>query len=413
MSTVDSGIENQQIINVKPEEMEFFREFTRKHKIKWELDQQENNILVLSASLVGFINTPYRQITLSPKYSELTFQHVLRLYLYVYSYNQNSSSQLLDVSNANTSFELAQQFMNYLEDNINRGINRNYKITNVSEKALIGRVNINKTLLNLRQHKKLPVITKKFVLSTDTPINRILVGALRKLAKVDDYRQRALYLLDFFRDVTNPIEQNGDMAFKSIIFNSNNEYYRRTLSLAAMIIDNYEYEDFGYDKGTDSFLLNFDALYEDFVIKVLTESSINTEFSTWNRMQTFATVKGTNQSIVYQPDILFKYKKEDPENDFKPSAFAILDCKNKAHHVFKNADVYQVISYSRKLNAKKTLLLYPSFMPRQSEQLLLDNELFSPSEIYAAFVNIGDIDQNSFLHSIELFRDEVLRIINF
>lgn len=411
MSTVNSGIENQQIINIKPQEMDFFRSFTRKHRIKWDLEQQENNILVLSASLVGFINTPYRQITLSPKYSELTFQHVLRLYLYVYSYNQNSSSQLLDVSNANASFELAQQFMNYLEDNINRGINRNYKMNNTSDKVLVGKLNLGKTFLNLRQHRKFPVATKRFVLSTDTPINRILVGALKKLAKVDDYRQRALSLLDYFKDVTNSVEKNGDIAFKSIIFNSNNEYYRRTLSLAAMIIDNYEYEDFGYDKGTDSFLLNFDALYEDFVIKVLTESSANTGFSTWNKMQIFATVRRTNQTIVYQPDILFKYKKEDPENNFKPSAFAILDCKNKAHHIFKNADVYQVISYSRKLNAKKTLLLYPSFIPRHSEQLLLDSELFNPSEIYAAFINIGDVDQNSFLHSIELFRDEVSKII--
>ena len=128
-------------------------------------------------------------------------------------------------------------------------------------------------------------------------------------------------------------------------------------------------------------------------------------------MELFASLKNTNQSIVYKPDILFKYKKEDPNNNFKPSAYAVLDCKNKAYHIFKNADVYQLISYSRKLNAHKALLLDPSFKERHSEQLLLDRDLFSPSEIYASFINIGDIDQSSFLASIDSFRNEVLRII--
>lgn len=411
MNSVENSIENQQIINVLPEEKKFFKKFVKKHGIRWDYSQQENNILVLSASLVGFINTPYRQITLSPKYSELTFKHVLRLYLYVYSYNQNSSSQLLDVSDTDTSFNLADQFFSSLEENIHKGIDRQYVIKESTSKAVKGRLRANQTLMNLRMFKERPISSNTFKLSMNTPINKIIVGALLKLYHVDAYKSKSLYFMDLFDSVTRPVTKNGDKAFRDINFNSNNEYYRKTLSLAAMIIDDYEYEDFGDDKGTDSFLINFDALYEDFVIKVLSESSVNLGFSIWEKMELFASLKNTNQSIVYKPDILFKYKKEDPNNNFKPSAYAVLDCKNKAYHIFKNADVYQLISYSRKLNAHKALLLYPSFKERHSEQLLLDRDLFSPSEIYASFINIGDIDQSSFLASIDSFRNEVLRII--
>ncbi|MFR0515005.1 5-methylcytosine restriction system specificity protein McrC [Limosilactobacillus mucosae] len=405
------GIKNQTIINVLDKEVPFFEEFTRKQGIDWPSDQKNNGLLILSASMVGFIITPYREIKLPVKYSEITFEHILRMYLYVHTYRNNDDAKELDVTSNNDDLDITKSFFRLLEKQLNNGIIRTYEKTNVNSRTVVGRVNWIKSYENILKRKSNPIVAQNYKLTTNNDINRLIVGALNKLSHSNLYALQARNYLDFFSDVKNPIQKKGTNFLHTIVFNSNTNRYRKILNYAAMIIDNTDYSDLGNNTGMQSFLLNFDALYEDFVIKVLTEESHTQGFSTWGRMHVFAQ-SSFNNEIVYKPDILFKYIKEDPNNDYKESSFGVLDCKNKAHSVFKNADVYQIISYSRKLAAKKTILLYPSFEPKVHEVLSLDYDLFSPSVIYAVFVNIANDEGEEFLESVRSFAKDVVTILN-
>lgn len=405
------GIKNQTIIKVLDKEIPFFEDFTRKHGIVWPNDQKDNGLLILSASMVGFIATPYREIKLPVKYSEITFEHILRMYLYVHTYRKNDDAKELDVTSNSDDLDITKSFFRLLEKQLNNGIIRTYERSNVNSRTVIGKVKWIKSYKNILKRNNDPIVAQSFRLTTNNKINRLIVGALNKLSKSSSYALSAKNYLDFFRDVRNPIEKNGAKFLHTIVFNSNTNRYKKILNYAAMIIDNTDYSDLGSNTGMQSFLLNFDALYEDFVIKVLTEESHTQGFSTWGKMHTFAQ-SSFNSEIVYKPDILFKYLSEDPNNDYKESSFGVLDCKNKAHSIFKNADVYQVISYSRKLSAKRTILLYPSFKPKEHEVLSLDYDLFRPASIYASFVNIANDEGTEFLRSIRSFAKDVVTILN-
>lgn len=92
----------QNIITVQPKETAFFEEFTKKYAISWTREEKLNNILPLSKSYVGYITTPTRVISLNPKYHEIGFEHIIRIYLYVYGYRPTDSAAILDVSESET-----------------------------------------------------------------------------------------------------------------------------------------------------------------------------------------------------------------------------------------------------------------------------------------------------------------------
>lgn len=86
-----------------------------------------------------------------------------------------------------------------------------------------------------------------------------------------------------------------------------------------MIIDQLTYSDKGSSIGTDSFLVNFDRLFENFVAKVLKEIPEKREFTTWSAKKRFADVIGSTgvySGREYQPDIIYRYKEEDEAFDY-------------------------------------------------------------------------------------------------
>lgn len=207
---------------------------------------------------------------------------------------------------------------------------------------------------------------------------------------------------------------NGSLILERINFNSNTARYRRTLTYAAMIIDQLSYSDKGSTVGTDSFLINFDRLFEDFVIKVLKDIPEKKEFTTWIGKKKFADVvreSGIHEDREYQPDIIYRFQQEDEKRDYLPSAYAVLDVKNKAYGQFKNADIYQILTYARLLGSKKAMLLYPSFFRKKPKRLLLNQNIFDPSVISACYVNIADDSGEEFLKSINYFADIVVKVL--
>jgi 5-methylcytosine-specific restriction enzyme subunit McrC len=411
------GIENevaeQNIITIQDGEFAFFEEFTKRNGIAWSYEEKKNNILPLSKSYVGYITTPVRVLTFKPKYNEIGFEHIIRLYLYVYGYRPTDSAAILDVSESDTSADVADMFIKNLRRNVQEGIIRTYKRENIRTGMLKGRVNYTKTYMNTRMNKRKAVSTEVSTLSLDNDYNSLIQTALRKLQHIRKYTSVAIELSMYFEGAADDVT-NGSLILEQLVFNSNTARYRRTLTYAAMIVDQLSYSDKGSAVGTDSFLINFDRLFEDFVAKILKEIPEKKEFCTWSNKRKFAEVIDAterNEERDYQPDIIYRFVSEDEKYDYMPSAFAVLDVKNKAYGQFKNADIYQILTYTRLLHSEKSLLLYPSFQRRKPEILSLEASIFSPSIIYACFVNIADESGTSFLDSVHWFADIVIKTI--
>lgn len=398
-------IADHHIIKVLNTEEDFFEKFAKRNNIPWKTDDRVNNIFPISKSYVGYIVTPQRKINLLPKYREVKFEHIFRMYLYVYNYKNSDSPNILDVSSTDSEIDVSKLFFDSLQKNIQSGIIQQYSKYSMQTRSLNGTVDFTKTYINHLKGKKMPVQSKSSKLSLDSIYNYLIVTALKKLQHVKPYSSLSTSLLMYFEGVQGNID-NGSKALKSIIFNSNTSRYRQTLMYAAMIIDNLDYDDIGNSVGGESFLVNFDRLFEDFVAKVLKTVPENRNFITWNDSKKYAEIISQGESIdsrEYLPDILYKFQAEDEKYDYTASSFAVLDVKNKAYGIFKNADVYQILMYAKLLHSQKALLLYPAFSRRKSEKLVLNNELFDPSEINACFVNIADDVGENFLESIKIF----------
>lgn len=403
----------QNIIAVQDGEEAFFDEFTKHHNINWSFDERKNGILPLSKSYIGYITTPNRIITLKSKYNEIGFEHIVRLYLYVYGYRPTDSAAILDVTYADTSADVGDMFIRNLRRNIQGGVIRLYDREDVRTTALKGRVNYTKTYLSAMMRKRKFVDARVSTLSLKNDYNNLILTALRKLQHISKFSSEATELSMYFYGADSNVS-NGSRVLERINFNSNTARYRRTLTYAAMIIDQLSYSDRGSCVGTDSFLINFDRLFENFVAKVLKEIPEKKEFSTWINKKKFADVIGINgkyEEREYQPDIVYRFIAEDENYDYKPSAYAVLDVKNKAYGQFKNADIYQMLTYVHLLHGKKAVLLYPSFYQKLPEVLSLDGDIFDPSTITACFVNIADETGTEFLKSIKWFAGAVVNTI--
>ncbi len=412
----DKSNSDARYIKVLHGEEDFFENLIKKYGIIWSFEDRQNEILPISKAYVGYINTPLRSIPLKPKYTEIGFEHILRMYIYVYGYKPNDSPSILDVSESNASMDIAKMFIKNLKRNVQEGIIRTYVKERKTISVIKGRVDYTKTYVNHLMQKKKRVKTVISSLSLKNDINDLILSALSILKHIDGFKSVANELSMYFEGASSNVT-NGNEILNGINFNSNTSRYRKTLTYAAMIIDHMSYSDTGAAIGNDSFLINFDRLFEEFVIKILKEIPEKKEFSTWSRKQQFADVSNADYGDSlreYQPDILYRYKNEDEKHDYNPSAYAVLDVKNKAYGIYKNPDIYQMLTYVRLLYAQKALLLYPSFQERPTASLILDQDIFypNPNIIYACFINIAETDGELFLRSINRFSDKVLSAIH-
>ena len=405
---------NRNIIKVSDAEIPFFERFAKKYNIAWLYEEKQENLFSISNSYVGYIVTPARKINLSPKYDEIGFEHIFRMYLYVYSYQKTDDNSILDISNSNKEVDIANIFLKSVEKNIQQGIYQSYskRLKNVG--TIKGKIRYAKTYQNYLLNKHNYVSSYISGLEINNNINNLIVSALVKLRKIKKYTSRVSSLLMYYQGVSGDVV-NGTKALAEINFNSNTNRFKQTLTYGSMIIDRLDFDNIGNALGTESFLINFDKLFEDFVAKILTTLPKKKEFLVWSSTKDYGAIHRANGLIEkreYLPDIVYRYVEEDEKMNYFPTAFAVLDVKNKAFSTFKNADVYQILTYARLLSSSKMLLLYPSFEFKSSERIELDPELFSPSSINACFVNIRIEEGEKFLEEITRFADEVYSTIN-
>lgn len=160
----------------------------------------------------------------------------------------------------------------------------------------------------------------------------------------------------------------------------------------------------------ESFLINFDDLFEKFIQKVLIEYSEDHLFSVWDNPHFYGEY---NNSIVgiakktYQPDLLYNYRK----NYMGEFCSCILDMKNKTSAPFSSADVYQMIFYSTMLKSPKVILCYPASEYKETTVLNLFNDQIELNKINAIYMNLNGNSANEFKENIKKFINEIFSII--
>lgn len=404
-------LEAQRVINIHEEEITFFKKFLKERNIPWNKDDQMLNILPLSRSYAGYIKTPLRKIELPPKFKELSIEHVIRLYNYVFAYQDDSDDELLGVKESEKSLEA--KFLKDLREQLSLGLLQEYKINEKQSEYLTGKVDYKTTYINSKLLKNTPVISEAFELSLNVDINRLICGALTIISSSKSYSSDSIELLNYFHDV-KPCLDRGNELLSKIVFNSKTNRYKKVAIEAAMIIDSFYFDDVRGETGGESFLINFDILFEMFVRKVLFKNSTSREFGSWKIPKVFAELRQGNDVIGsrnYLPDVLYNYREEDARHGFNPSAEAVLDVKNKAYSLFKNADLYQIVFYNQMLFAKKSILIYPSFVEKSPIRLDFYNETIDPPSVYAVFINIRPVEPSEFKYSLQYFINSIYDVL--
>ena len=143
MEIFDTGSQN--LITIFDDEVDYFEKFVKKYNIVWKTEDKLKQILPISKSYVGYIVTPRRRINLLPKYKEIGFEHIFRMYLYVYSYKSTDSFGVLDVGGSSDDVDIASLFFESLQRNIQTGLIQLYQKNSINLQSIRGKVDFVKT----------------------------------------------------------------------------------------------------------------------------------------------------------------------------------------------------------------------------------------------------------------------------
>ena len=399
------------IIVVQEGEEKFFENFLKKNNIYWGKENKEQSVIVLSKSLVGVIATPIRKIEIKPKFKEVSVNHGMRLYLYIEGYNNSLDDELLDITNSSNFNGISEQFLSSLKQLLSRGLPKEYVLYDEKSSYWKGHVNVVSSIKNSKLLRSNPVTTRYAHLTIDNSVNILIKAALRKLTK-NSSNILAKRLLTYYEGVSDS-EGSGEQLYVKIVFNTKNSYLKKICFWAKMILDELFIDTIPGNIGGESFLINFDMLFESFVRKIAIQIP-EKNFSLWKQPRKMGEISLEGNNIgnrIFLPDLLYKESTSEISNDFKDEAYGVIDVKNKAYNQFKPADIYQISMYASLLNAKVALLVYPAFYERGNEVMFIDYKFAPIKYVSAVFVNIISNDSDIFLKSIELFKKRLLEII--
>lgn len=399
------------IIFVQDGEENFFENFLKKNNIYWGKENKEQSVIVLSKSLVGVIATPIRKIEIKPKFKEISLNHVMRLYFYIEGYNNSLDNELLDITNSNNFNGISEQFLSSLQQLLSRGLPKEYVLYDETSSYWKGHVNVVSSIKNSKLLRSNPVATRYSHLTIDNSVNILIKAALRKLAK-NSSDVLAKRLLTYYEGVSNS-EVSGEQLYVKVVFNPKNSYLKKICFWAKMILDELFIDTIPGSIGGESFLINFDMLFESFVRKIAIEVP-EKNFSLWKQPRKMGEISFEGNNIgnrIFFPDLLYKESASAISNDFKDEAYGVIDVKNKAYNQFKPADIYQICMYASLLNAKVAILVYPAFYERGNEIMFIDYKFAPIKYVSAVFVNITSNESDAFLKSIELFKKRLLEIL--
>ena len=345
----------------------------------WSGFSLKDGLVKFPQQFVGHIGLPHRTVVIRPKHAGVTLNHVLRLYFFLHSSDSSDiDNPMYDVDSGND-LNLQDAFVRELLVVVRKGVPVEYIESTMDLPYVRGKVNLVRTALGLRLKQTAPFNVQVDDLTRDTPINRVLVAAARKL---ESRSQNP--------DIRYALQQTGSINYsrypESVVFTKNTAHCQKAVSLAYLVLRDLTISTGGESASGESILIDFDRLFEDFIKKIIIEFSNAGDFSYWTYGRFFGNYNsyGNTLSREYMPDLLHGFREEDGV----VTASAVLDMKNKTSEPFHNSDIYQMAFYGQMLKTKKILLCYPSSGKRTAEVFFFDDPHFYLHKIRAVFFNM-------------------------
>lgn len=389
-------------LNIYEEEIGILEKLFSEKGVSKNLIDKENKILILNQKYVGYIKTPYRTIVINHKNSEVKFKNILQLYFFVYGHPKKAEDAAFGISDSLNFENIIHMFLDSLDTLFKKGLLTEY-INEVEESEYLrGETDFIQSFKNIQLNSSDPFVNSVDILSHDNLLNKIIKKTLNKILRLQlttDISKRVNRSLNNMKNVSDKF---GPHEERNIIFNSKNSYYKETIYFAILILRELNISGIGKEKG-ESFLIDIDLLFENFVKKILFYYTDSNSFSDWSEKEHFANYfeNGLEHYKYYLPDILYNYRISSKK------ATGVLDVKHKFNSIFSNADIYQILSYARILDSSKAILCYPSAKKKLPAHLILDNKDFQVEEINAVFINIT---WNSAIELQSIIRDFISEI---
>lgn len=259
--------------------------------------QLRRNTLTLSAGpYIGLIPlTPTVSVNVTPKLPISNFSRVLdaargtlgaitgvdRLYLS----NDLASNSVLEF--------LASNLIDALSPLHENGLLKEYLTISEVTGSPRGRIDLSSTMMRTwskgQMHR---VVAKRFEQTSDIPVNRLIKTALHTaLARIKGESKRSKALISSLNREHAALPAGiGAMkpsdfqsAQNDILFNrlpKARRYYNRALEIAVMIMSNrgISLQDSGSDVLLDSFIVNFESMFEDYLLHILEERADRSKF---------------------------------------------------------------------------------------------------------------------------------------
>jgi 5-methylcytosine-specific restriction enzyme subunit McrC len=249
-------------------------------------------------------------------------------------------------------------FLADVEGLLHQGLVKKYRQIAGNVTALKGRLVFSRDIAENLVHRE-RFFTAHQHYDRNNPFNRILRRAVRIVAattRVDALRRRAGTLLTWMEGIDDTAVT--EQTFQRLAFDRNTERYRPAVSLARLIILNYQPDVRQGGHDVLAILFDMNELFETYVLRQLKRtagmSEGRVEVEGQRKRPFWARAGATPRHI--RPDILVTLRSPDGTRET-----VVLDTKWKlptAAHP-DDADLKQMYAYNRQFGATRSFLIYP------------------------------------------------------
>ena len=253
-----------------------------------------------------------------------------------------------------------ERFILEVNQLLNQGLIKKYRKKEGNVLALKGQINFCKNIQHNLVHQE-RFYTNHQVYDQEHLLNQILLKALRVLKVIS----HNAYLQDAVERTTAKFPEIKEIEIEKYHFdrlttNRKTTKYQEALKIAKMIILNYSPDIKGGNENMLAILFDMNKLWEEYIYRMLSKvKDENLSVSFQNRDHFW-------ESKIIKPDIVIRRKFSDPQ---KTSECFVIDTKWKIIDSDNpgDDDLKQMYAYNMYWNSAKSILLYPSSDPEDTE----------------------------------------------
>lgn len=223
--------------------------------------------------------------------------------------------------------------------------------------------------------------------NNNRPENRLLKSTLRFLIKQtsdSNNRQSAARLLSFFEGVDYSVSYETD--FSKCIRDRSMNHYNKALSWCHVFLCGNSFTAYTGSEVAFALLFPMEKVFESYVAAKL-RRNIGRDISLLTQDSRYSLFDNPTRAFALRPDIVLK----------SSDCTVVLDTKwkllsdNARYNGISQTDMYQMYAYSKKYNADKIILLYPTSesISKEGIKYISDDNV----NVDVSFINLRDADK--------------------